>query len=72
MRRPLMVEKGTAPLSAADALAMKAWIERDGEVAVAEEVGLSRHALTRSASGLAVHAGTRRAVLAALAQRGRR
>jgi hypothetical protein len=65
------VERGTRPLEAAQASALKEWITRDGEAAVVEATGLSRFAVARLAAGLDVHATTRLAARSAMARRAR-
>jgi hypothetical protein len=62
-------DRGTRPLDEHEIAAMRAWLQSDGELAVAAACGLARLPVVRAAAGLGVHAGSRLAMRAALAAR---
>jgi hypothetical protein len=69
MQATAVVERGTAAVTLAEARDVRVWVEEVGEVAVAEETGLSRLTLARVAAALPVHAASRIAARAGLARR---
>jgi hypothetical protein len=64
-----VIERGRAALAAGDAARLRKWLEEDQEDAKTE-IGLSRMAIFKAASGGVVNPSTRAVVIAALARRG--